>query len=64
LRSFCFQATTSRRRSVYRNLQNALAELLSLGVVPIVNENDSVSVRELEGAFAITTNSVRCWPQP
>ena len=35
----------------YRNLQNALAQLLDLGVVPIVNENDSVSVRELEGAF-------------
>src|SRR5215813_7800122 len=35
----------------YRNLQNALSELLSLGVVPIVNENDSVSVRELVGAF-------------
>jgi glutamate 5-kinase len=35
----------------YKNLQNALAELLRLGVVPIVNENDSVSVRELEGAF-------------
>src|ERR1700691_5548060 len=35
----------------YRTLQNAIAELLSLGVVPIVNENDSVSVRELEGAF-------------
>jgi glutamate 5-kinase len=35
----------------YRNLQNALAELLGLGVVPIVNENDSVSVRELEGVF-------------
>jgi len=35
----------------YRNLQNALAELLTLGVVPVVNENDSVSVRELEGAF-------------
>ena len=35
----------------YRNLQNAFAELLALGVVPIVNENDSVSVRELEGAF-------------
>ena len=35
----------------YRNLQNALAKLLSLGVVPIVNENDSVSVRELVGAF-------------
>jgi len=35
----------------YRNLQNVLAELLGLGVVPIVNENDSVSVRELVGAF-------------
>jgi glutamate 5-kinase len=35
----------------YRNLQNTLAELLALGVVPVVNENDSVSVRELEGAF-------------
>jgi glutamate 5-kinase len=40
---------TSRVR--YRNLQNVLVELLSLGVVPIVNENDSVSVRELVGAF-------------
>jgi glutamate 5-kinase len=35
----------------YRNLQNTMSELLELGVVPIVNENDSVSVRELEGAF-------------
>src|ERR1700675_3525259 len=35
----------------YENLQNALHELLKLGVVPIVNENDSVSVRELVGAF-------------
>jgi glutamate 5-kinase len=35
----------------YRNLQNALHELFLRGVVPIVNENDSVSVRELEGAF-------------
>jgi glutamate 5-kinase len=35
----------------YRNLQNTLAELLSMGVVPIVNENDSVSVSELVGAF-------------
>jgi glutamate 5-kinase len=37
--------------SRYRNLQNTLTELLALGVVPVVNENDSVSVRELEGAF-------------
>ncbi len=35
----------------YQNLQNTLNQLLRLGVVPIANENDSVSVRELEGAF-------------
>jgi len=35
----------------YKNLQNTLHQLLKLGVVPIVNENDSVSVRELVGAF-------------
>ncbi len=35
----------------YKNLQNTLGQLLKLGVVPVVNENDSVSVRELEGAF-------------
>ena len=35
----------------YKNLQNTLHQLLKLGVVAIVNENDSVSVRELVGAF-------------
>src|SRR5258708_26771328 len=35
----------------HKNLPNALHELVKLGVVPIVNENDSVSVRELVGAF-------------
>src|SRR5437667_11922767 len=35
----------------YRNLQHALHELLQLDVIPVVNENDSVSVRELVGAF-------------
>lgn len=35
----------------YKNLQNTLQQLLKLGVVPVVNENDSVSVQELVGAF-------------
>jgi glutamate 5-kinase len=35
----------------YRNLQNTLQQLLKLGVVPVVNENDSVSIQELVGAF-------------
>jgi glutamate 5-kinase len=35
----------------YRNLQNTLQQLLSMGAMPIINENDSVSVRELVGAF-------------
>jgi glutamate 5-kinase len=35
----------------YKNLQNTLHQLMKLNVVPVVNENDSVSVRELVGAF-------------
>jgi glutamate 5-kinase len=35
----------------YRNLCKTLHQLLRMKVLPIVNENDSVSVRELEGAF-------------
>lgn len=35
----------------YRNLANTLHQLLKLQVVPIINENDSVSVRELVGTF-------------
>lgn len=40
----------------YKNLQNALHKLLKLGVVPIVNENDSVSVGELELLAAFGDN--------
>jgi glutamate 5-kinase len=32
------------QRTRYLNAVNALKELLSMGVVPIVNENDTVSV--------------------
>jgi len=32
----------------YRNLQQAMEKLLKLGVLPIVNENDTVSTAELE----------------
>ncbi len=35
----------------YRNLCNTLDQLLRWKVLPVINENDSVSVRELEGVF-------------
>src|SRR5260370_40837765 len=40
----------------YKNLQNALQRLLKLGVVPVVNENDSVSVGEIELLAAFSDN--------
>ncbi len=36
----------------YLNMRNALIELVEMGVIPIVNENDTVSVHELEGIFS------------
>lgn len=38
-------------RKTYLNLRNALDTLLHLGVVPILNENDSVSTDEIGSAF-------------
>jgi glutamate 5-kinase len=47
------QALVSKRdvndRLGYLNLRNTLSALLDRGIVPIVNENDVVSVEELEG---------------
>lgn len=40
-------ATDFADRKKYLNLQKTLERLLSLGVVPIINENDSVSTTEL-----------------
>jgi glutamate 5-kinase len=37
-----------QRRSRYVNAQNTLNELLSMGVLPIVNENDTVATEELK----------------
>jgi glutamate 5-kinase len=38
-------------RKTYLNLRNAIETLLRLGVVPILNENDSVSTAEIGTAF-------------
>lgn len=34
-------------RTQYQNAQNTLAELLNMGVIPIVNENDTLAVSEI-----------------
>ena len=34
-------------RKSYLNIKNTLAALLKMGVVPVINENDSVSVEEI-----------------
>lgn len=38
-------------RKYYVNLKNSVETLLSMGVVPIVNENDSISIEEIDLAF-------------
>ncbi|MBN1833048.1 MAG: glutamate 5-kinase [Deltaproteobacteria bacterium] len=38
-------------RKYYVNLKNSVEEMLSMGVVPIVNENDCVSIEEIDLAF-------------
>ena len=46
------------QRTRYLNAVNTFKELLSLGVVPIVNENDTVSV-SVSNAFDTTRNMLR-----
>lgn len=38
-------------RSTYLNLRNSVETLLKLGVVPVMNENDSISTEEIGSAF-------------
>lgn len=38
-------------RKSYLNLKNSIETLLKLGVVPIINENDSISTEEIGSAF-------------
>ncbi|MDI3487109.1 MAG: glutamate 5-kinase [Methanolobus sp.] len=38
-------------RLTYLNLRNSISTLLSYGVIPIINENDSTSVNEIEATF-------------
>ncbi len=40
-------AEDTMRRSHYRNAQRALEKLLQLGIVPIINENDTVATDEI-----------------
>lgn len=40
-----------QERSRYLNIRNTLLTLLDLGAVPIINENDTVSVEELRTSF-------------
>jgi glutamate 5-kinase len=44
-------AEVLNNRKTYLNLRNSIETLLGLGVVPIMNENDSVSTDEIGSAF-------------
>jgi glutamate 5-kinase len=44
-------ADVLNNRTTYLNLRNSIETLLKLGVVPVLNENDSVSTDEIGSAF-------------
>ena len=44
-------AEVLNNRKTYLNLQNSIETLLTLGVVPVLNENDSISTDEIGTAF-------------
>ncbi|MGD1821698.1 MAG: glutamate 5-kinase [Pleomorphochaeta sp.] len=51
----CSQVLITRKeldnRKTYVNLRNSIFSLLDLGIVPILNENDSISTAEIGSAF-------------
>jgi glutamate 5-kinase len=51
----CSQVLLTRtlldKRTTYVNLRNSIFTLLELGIIPILNENDSVSTAEIGSAF-------------
>ena len=42
------QGLIDDQRTQYLNAQNTFAELLEMGVIPIVNENDTLAVTEIK----------------
>jgi len=44
-------ADVLNNRKTYLNLRNSIETLLGLGIVPILNENDSISTEEIGSAF-------------
>lgn len=42
---------TFARRESYLHMREAMLKLLEMGVVPVVNENDTVSIREIDAGF-------------
>jgi glutamate 5-kinase len=44
-------AEVLNNRKTYLNLRNSVEKLLKLGVVPVINENDSISTEEIGSAF-------------
>lgn len=51
-------ADVFNNRKTYLNLRNSIETLLTLGIVPVLNENDSVSTDEIGSA------SRKGWPMP
>ena len=43
-------------KETYKNLRNSMEKLLELGVIPIINENDPISINEISTSFGDNDN--------